>query len=205
PINNMVGQEATPAERAELHHQLGLDDPVPLQFARFVGNAIEGNFGKSYRLARPVRDLIIERMPATLELVFCAAVLALLMGIPLGVLTALRRDTWGTRAVLTFSLAGVAMPTFVIGILLIYVFSVELHWLPSFGRGDTVKLGWWSTGLLTTSGLQAIILPAITLSLFQMTLVLRLVRSEMPEVLRTHYINFDRARGLTDHPDPFRP
>jgi peptide/nickel transport system permease protein len=204
PINNMVGQEASPQERAELRRDLGLDDPVPLQFARFVGNAIEGNFGRSYRLARPVRDLIIERMPATLELVFCAALLALLVGIPLGVLTALRRDTWGTRAVLTFSLAGVAMPTFVIGILLIYVFSVEFHLLPSFGRGDTVKLGWWSTGLLTVSGLKAMILPAITLSLFQMTLVLRLVRSEMLEVLRTDYIKFARARGLTDRAVHFR-
>jgi peptide/nickel transport system permease protein len=204
PINNMVGQEASPQERAELRRDLGLDDPVPLQFARFVGNAIEGNFGRSYRLARPVRDLIMERMPATLELVFCAALLALLVGIPLGVLTALRRDTWGTRAVLTFSLAGVAMPTFVIGILLIYVFSVEFHLLPSFGRGDTVKLGWWSTGLLTVSGLKAIILPAITLSLFQMTLVLRLVRSEMLEVLRTDYIKFARARGLTDRAVHFR-
>jgi peptide/nickel transport system permease protein len=204
PINNMVGQEASPQERAELRRDLGLDDPVPLQFARFVGNAIEGNFGRSYRLARPVRDLIIERMPATLELVFCAALLALLVGIPLGVLTALRRDTWGTRAVLTFSLAGVAMPTFVIGILLIYVFSVEFHLLPSFGRGDTVRLGWWTTGLLTVSGLKAIILPAITLSLFQMTLVLRLVRSEMLEVLRTDYIKFARARGLTDRAVHFR-
>lgn len=198
PVSNMVGQEATPQERAELRHDLGLDDPVPIQFIRFVGNAIEGNFGRSYRLARPVRDLIIERMPATLELVFCAAVLALLLGIPLGVLTALRRDSWGTRAVLVFSLAGVAMPTFVIGILLIYVFSVEWHLLPSFGRGDTVRLGWWSTGLATISGLKALILPSITLSLFQMTLVLRLVRSEMLEVLRTDYIKFARARGLTD-------
>ncbi len=198
PVSNMVGQEASPQERAELRHDLGLDDPVPIQFARFVGNAIEGNFGRSYRLARPVRDLIIERMPATIELVLCAALLALLLGIPLGVATALRRDSWGTRAILVFSLAGVAMPTFVIGILLIYVFSVEWHLLPSFGRGDTVKLGWWSTGLATVSGLKALILPSVTLSLFQMTLVLRLVRSEMLEVLRTDYIKFARARGLTD-------
>jgi peptide/nickel transport system permease protein len=204
PVSNMVGQEATPQERAELRAELGLDDPVPVQFAHFVGNALQGNFGKSYRMARPVRDLIIERMPATLELVFCAALLALALGVPLGVLTALARESLFSRAVLTFSLAGVAMPTFVIGILLIYVFSVELHFLPSFGRGDTVKLGWWSSGLLTASGLQAIILPAVTLSLFQMTLVLRLVRSEMLEVLRTDYIKFARARGLTDRAVHFR-
>ena len=198
PVTNILGQDATPQQRLQLRSDLGLDQPFPVQFARFVGNAIEGNFGRSYRLARPVRDLIIERMPATLELVLCAALLALLLGIPLGVATALRRDSWGTRAVLVFSLAGVAMPTFVIGILLIYVFSVEWHLLPSFGRGDTVKLGWWSTGLATVSGLKALILPSITLSLFQMTLVLRLVRSEMLEVLRTDYIKFARARGLTD-------
>jgi peptide/nickel transport system permease protein len=216
PVNNMVGQEATPQERAELRHDLGLDDPVPLQFLRFLGNAASGNFGKSYRMARPVEQLIIERMPATLELVFCGALLALLFGIPLGVLTALRRDTWDTRAVMTFSLAGVAMPTFVSGILLIYIFSVEckgwMGWLglpgglclPSFGRGETVNIGWWSSGLLTAAGLKAIILPAVTLALFQMTLVLRLVRSEMLEVLRTDYIKFARARGLTNRAVHFR-
>ncbi len=210
PVNNMVGQEATPQERAEIRRDLGLDDPVPVQFVRFVGNALEGNFGRSYRLARPVGRLIVERMPATLELVVVAALLALAMGIPLGVLTALRRHRWDSGAVLTFSLAGVAMPTFVIGILLIYVFSVECKgWapaiglpedfcFPSFGRGETVDVGGWSSGLLTGSGLKAIVLPAITLSLFQLTLVLRLVRSQMLEVLRTDYIKFARARGLTN-------
>ena len=216
PVNNMVGQEATPAEREEMRRDLGLEDSVVVQFVRFLGNAVQGNFGKSYRLARPVSDLIVERMPATLELVAVAAFLALAMGVPLGVLTALRRGSLGSGAVMTFSLAGVAMPTFVIGILLIYVFSVECKdwapaiglpgsWcFPSFGRGETVKFGWWSSGLATAAGLKAIVLPAFTLSLFQMTLVLRLVRSQMMEVLRTDYIKFARARGLTNRAVNFR-
>lgn len=216
PVNNMVGQEASPADRAEMRAELGLEDSVAIQFARFLGNALHGNFGKSYRLARPVSDLIVERMPATLELVLVAAVLALAMGIPLGVLTALRRNTIDSGAVMTFSLAGVAMPTFVIGILLIYVFSVECKawapaigmppdWcFPSFGRGETESFGWWKSGLVTASGLKAIVLPALTLSLFQMTLVLRLVRSQMLEVLRADYIKFARARGLTDRAVHFR-
>ena len=216
PVSNMVGQEASSDDRAEMRRDLGLEDSVAVQFVRFLGNALTGNFGKSYRLARPVSDLIVERMPATLELVAVAALLALCMGIPLGVVTALRRHSFDSGAIMTFSLAGVAMPTFVIGILLIYVFSVECiawapaiglpsHWcFPSFGRGETVKLGWWNTGLLTASGLKAIVLPAFTLSLFQMTLVLRLVRSQMLEVLRTDYIKFARARGLTDRAVHFR-
>lgn len=216
PVNNMVGQEASPADRAEMRADLGLEDSVVIQFGRFLGNALHGNFGKSYRLARPVSDLIVERMPATLELVFVAALLALAIGIPLGVLTALRRNTVDSGAVMTFSLAGVAMPTFVIGILLIYVFSVECKawapgiglspdWcFPSFGRGETESFGWWKSGLVTASGLKAIVLPSLTLSLFQMTLVLRLVRSQMLEVLRTDYIKFARARGLTDRAVHFR-
>ncbi|MGQ0582005.1 MAG: ABC transporter permease [Reyranella sp.] len=216
PVSNMVGQEASSDDRAEMRRDLGLEDSVAVQFVRFLGNAVTGNFGKSYRLARPVSDLIVERMPATLELVAVAALLALCMGIPLGVVTALRRHSVDSGAIMTFSLAGVAMPTFVIGILLIYVFSVEcISWapaiglpagwcFPSFGRGETVKLGWWNTGLLTASGLKAIVLPAFTLSLFQMTLVLRLVRSQMLEVLRTDYIKFARARGLTDRAVHFR-
>ncbi len=198
PVTFMVGQDATVAEKQKLRSELGLDRSFPVQFARFVDNAVHGDFGLSLRQARPVSALLKERLPATLELSIAAALLALVVGIPLGVYTALRRDTWVSHLLLAGSLVGVSLPTFLIGILLILVFAVLLGWLPSFGRGETVAFGWWTTGLLTTSGLKALILPAITLSLFQMTLIMRLVRAEMLEVLRTDYIKFARARGLTD-------
>jgi peptide/nickel transport system permease protein len=182
----------------ELRAALGLDQPFYVQFSRFVGNALHGEFGRSLRQARQVSTLLKERLPATLELSFAAALLALFVGIPLGVYTALKRDSWSANLLLAASLIGVSLPTFLIGILLILVFAVYLGWLPSFGRGDTVAIGWWTTGLLTVSGLKALILPSITLSLFQMTLIMRLVRAEMLEVLRTDYIKFARARGLTD-------
>jgi peptide/nickel transport system permease protein len=198
PVAFMVGQDATVEDRARLRRDLGLDQPSYVQFSRFVGNAVQGEFGLSLRQGRAVSTLIKERLPATLELSMAAALLALVVGIPLGVYTALKRDTWLSHLLLAGSLVGVSLPTFLIGILLILVFAVLLGWLPSFGRGDTVALGWWTTGLLTKSGLKALILPSITLSLFQMTLIMRLVRSEMLEVLRTDYIKFARARGLTD-------
>jgi len=198
PINNLVGQNTSMEEREELRAALGLNDPVPVQFARFVGNAVQGDFGLSYRHARPVTELIGERLPATIELSFAAAVFALALGIPMGVYCALHRESWLSKLFLTFSLIGVSLPTFLIGILLILVFSVWLGWLPSFGRGEVVDLGWWNTGFLTLDGLKALILPAITLGLFQMTLITRLVRAEMLEVLRTDFIKFARARGLGD-------
>jgi peptide/nickel transport system permease protein len=198
PIAFMVCQDATTEEKVELRAALGLDQPFYVQFSRFVGNALHGEFGRSLRQARQVSTLLKERLPATLELSFVAALLALFVGIPLGVYTALKRDSWSANLLLAASLIGVSLPTFLIGILLILVFAVYLGWLPSFGRGDTVALGWWTTGLLTVSGLKALILPSITLSLFQMTLIMRLVRAEMLEVLRTDYIKFARARGLTD-------
>jgi len=199
PISNMVGQETTIQDREALRERLGLNDPTAVQFLRFLRNAAQGDFGISYRLQRPVKDVIPERLPATLELVFASAVLALALGVPLGIYTGLNRDTWLSRAILTGSLAGVSLPTFVIGILLIYLFAVTLGLLPSFGRGETVQvIGWWTTGLLTVSGWKSIILPSITLCLFQLTLILRIVRAEMLEVLMTDYIKFARARGLTD-------
>ncbi len=198
PVAFMVGQDATVAEKAKLRSELGLDRSFPVQFARFVDNAVHGDFGLSLRQGRPVSTLLKERLPATLELSVAAALLALVVGIPLGVYTALKRDTWLSHLLLAGSLVGVSLPTFLIGILLILVFAVILGWLPSFGRGETVAFGWWTTGLATKSGLKALILPAITLSLFQMTLIMRLVRSEMLEVLRTDYIKFARARGLTN-------
>ncbi|MDX9700098.1 MAG: ABC transporter permease [Rhodocyclaceae bacterium] len=198
PINNMVGQEATLLEREQLRESLGLNDPVPMQFARFVGNALRGEFGISYRMARPVTDVILERLPATLELALISGTAALVLGIALGVYTALRRDGWLSHTIMGLSLIGVSLPTFLIGILLIYVFSVELKVLPAFGRGEVVQIGGWSTGLLTGSGLKSLILPAITLGLYQLTLIMRLVRAEMLEVLRTDYIKFARARGLSN-------
>jgi len=220
PINNMVGQDASHEDRAQMRKDLGLDDPVPVQFGRFIAEGLKGNFGISYQMKRPVSTLIVERLPATLELVFVAAVIAMLFGIVGGVYTGLRRNALGSRAIMTISLVGVSLPNFVIGILLIYGFAVlpksciqglylfgqllftctELAAvsLPSFGRGDTVELGSWTTGFFTADGWRHLVLPGITLSLFNLTLILRLVRSEMLEVLRTDYIKFARARGLTN-------
>jgi peptide/nickel transport system permease protein len=198
PVDNMVGQEATYEERLSIRENLGLNDPFVVQFGRFMVNAVQGEFGISYRIQRPVAELISERMPATLELVIVSAILSVLIGIPLGVYTGINRDSALSKVILTTSLAGVSLPTFVIGILLIYLFSVTLGWLPSFGRGEVTQVGWWSTGLLSVSGWKAIILPSATLCLFQMTIILRLVRSEMLEVMRTDYIKFARARGLPD-------
>lgn len=198
PINNMVGQEATMIEREQLREQLGLNDPIFIQYFRFVGNAARGEFGISYRMARPVADIIAERLPATLELAIISGTAALLFGIALGVYTALRRDGWLSHFIMSSSLIGVSLPTFLIGILLIYLFSVYLQILPAFGRGEVVQLGWWSTGLLTSSGLKSLIMPSITLGLYQLTLIMRLVRAEMLEVLRTDYIKFARARGLSN-------
>ena len=198
PIDNMLPQERTAADIAELRDRLGLDDPVPVQYFRFIGNVLQGEFGISYRLSRPVAELIAERLPATLELAVLSAVFALVGGVGLGVYTALRPRGILSNAIMSASLIGVSLPTFLIGILLIWVFAVELQWLPSFGRGATVDLGWWRTGFLTASGLQSLILPAITLGLFQLTLIMRLVRAEMLEVMRSDYITFARARGLSE-------
>lgn len=204
PVENMLGQERTQADIERLRQQLGLDQPFPVQYLRFLEQAVQGNFGLSYRQGRPVSEILVERLPATLELAFVSGVLALVGGIGLGVFTAIRRRGWAANAIMTLSLIGVSLPTFLIGILLIYLFSVELGWLPSFGRGDVVDLGWWSTGFLTASGLKALILPAITLGLYQMTLIMRLVRTEMLEVLRADYIRFARARGLRERAINFR-
>ena len=204
PIDNMLGQERTQADIARLREQLGLDQPFVVQYWNFLQNAVQGNFGISYRQGRPVSEILLERAPATLELAAVSAFFAMALGIGLGVYTAIRRDGFVSNAIMSASLIGVSLPTFLIGILLIYVFSVELDWLPSFGRGAVVDLGWWTTGFLTESGLKAMILPAITLGLYQMTLIMRLVRSEMLEVLRQDYIRFARARGLRERAVNFR-
>ena len=197
PVSLMLPPEATQADRDQMRQTLGLDKPFYQQFVTFLANAVQGNFGISLRLGRPVSTLLVERLPATLELAITAALIGLAVGISVGVYTALRRDSWISRALLTTSLVGVSLPNFLIGIFLILIFAVWLGVLPSFGRGETVKIGLWSTGLLTTSGLKALILPAVTLGFFPMTLIMRLVRAEMLEVLRTDYIKFARARGLS--------
>jgi peptide/nickel transport system permease protein len=204
PITIMLGQDYTEAQRQTLVTQLGLDQPFFVQYAKFVWHVLHGNFGISYRLARPVGELLAERFPATAELALTAFVISLLIGVPMGVYTGIRRNSAVSRIFMIFSLLGVSLPTFLIGILLILFFSVNLGWLPSFGRGDVVHFSHWSTGFLTSSGRQALILPAITLGLFQMTLILRLVRSEMLEVMRSDYIKFARARGLTQRSIHFR-
>jgi peptide/nickel transport system permease protein len=196
PVNQIVSIDTPFEQRAQIRRSLGLDDPVVVQFGRYLVRAAQGDFGISYQFRQPVSSLLAERMPATLELAFCATVFALVFGILLGVYSALHRGTALAKLFQAVSLIGVSLPTFLIGILLIFLFSVTLRWLPSFGRGDTVRIGWWSTGFLTASGLRALVLPSITLGLFQMTLIMRLVRAEMLEVLRTDYIRFARARGL---------
>ncbi|MEP0207524.1 MAG: ABC transporter permease [Paracoccaceae bacterium] len=204
PIDNMLGQERSQADVDRLRAELGLDQPFPVQYLKFLRNALHGEFGISYEQGREVSVILVERAPATLELAAVSGVLAILMGVGLGVFTAIWRGGWVTNTIMTVSLIGVSLPTFLIGILLIYVFSVELDMLPSFGRGDVIDIGSWSTGFLTASGLKALILPSITLGLYQMTLIMRLVRSEMLEVLRQDYIRFARARGLRDRVVNFR-
>jgi peptide/nickel transport system permease protein len=198
PVVFLLGQDATPEQVRELRASLGLDQPFIVQFWHFLLNAAQGEFGISLRQGAKVSTLIAERFPATLELALVAAFLALLVGVPMGIYAALRRGNFLSQVFMTISLLGVSLPTFLIGILLILVFSVHLGWLPSFGRGEVVRVGGWTSGLLHPDGWQHLVLPAITLAIFQLTLIMRLVRAEMLEVLRTDYIKFARARGLTD-------
>ncbi len=204
PTNQLVSQDTTVEERLRIRKDLGLDDPFYVQFGRFVGNAARLEFGRSYQVRQPVAKLIAERFPATMELAFVSALFAILVGVPMGVYTGLYPTSLLARLFQTVSLVGVSLPTFLIGILLIYIFSVTLGWLPSFGRQGVVTVGGWPTSFLTIDGWRSLILPSITLGLFQMTLIMRLVRSEMLEVLRTEYIRFARARGLKDRSIHFR-
>ncbi|RVP95813.1 ABC transporter permease [Sinorhizobium meliloti] len=196
PVEMMANEQMTQTDRDNLRERLGLNDGLMTQYTPFVVNAAQGNFGISYRNGQDVLSLIAERFPATLELVLVATLISLLLGLPLGVLTAIKRGKWYTEGLQFISIVGVSLPSFVVGILLILVFSVTFGWLPAFGRGDVVQLGFWSTGLLTPSGRAAILLPSVALSLYQVTLVMRLVRAEMLEVLRSDYVKFARARGI---------
>ena len=198
PVVFLLGQDAKPDQIAQLRSDLGLDRPFFVQFWHFLVNAAQGEFGLSLRQGAKVSRLIVERFPATLELALVAASLALLLGVPMGVYAALKRNSFLSHVFMTVSLIGVSLPTFLIGILLILLFAVVLGWFPSFGRGETVKFGSWTSGLFTADGWHHIVLPAVTLAVFQLALIMRLVRSEMLEVLRTDYIKFARARGLSN-------
>ena len=198
PVNNLLGETATLAQKEALRASLGLDQSLIVRFFKYLGLAVRGEFGISYRNLEPVGQLLWSRVPATLELSLCAAVLALGIGIPMGVYCGIKRHSWLAQAMQVVSLIGISVPSFLTGIILILIFSVTLNWLPAFGRGDVVRFGSWSTGLLTTSGWKSLVMPSITLALFQLTLFMRLVRSEMMEVLRTDYIKFARARGIAD-------
>lgn len=196
PVEMMATEQTTEADRALMREQLGLNDSVIVQYIRFVTRAAQGEFGISYRNGQDVITLITERFPATMELVIVATFLSLVIGLPLGVLTAIKRGKWYSEILQFSSIIGVSLPSFVVGILLILTFSVTLGWMPAFGRGDVVDFGWWSTGFLTKTGWMALILPAISLSLYQITLIMRLVRAEMLEVMRSDYVKFARARGI---------
>jgi peptide/nickel transport system permease protein len=198
PVNNLLGERATVEQREAMRAALGLDQPLLLRFFNYIGLAARGEFGISYRNIEPVSQVLMSRVPATLELSLCAAVLALGVGVPMGVYAGIRRNAWGAQLLQVVSLIGISIPSFLTGIILILIFSVELNWLPAYGRGEIVRLGGWTTGFLTSTGLKSLIMPSITLALFQLTLFMRLVRSEMLEVLRTDYIKFARARGIVD-------
>jgi peptide/nickel transport system permease protein len=196
PVNNLMGETATIEQKDELRKSLGLDQPMVIRFIKYAGLAVQGEFGISYRNLEPVSQVLVSRVPATLELSLCAALIALGVGIPMGVYAGIRRNSWLAQTMQVVSLVGISIPSFLTGIILILVLSVELNWLPAYGRGEVVRLGGWTTGLLTTSGWKSLVMPSITLALFQLTLFMRLVRSEMMEVLRTDYIKFARARGI---------
>ena len=196
PMLAILGIDSTEAQRQALRAELGLDRPLPLQFLGYLGNVLQGDFGISYRLGRSVEAVLTERLPATVELAVSGMLIAVAAGVPAGVYAALHRGRLASRLLLSASLFGISLPSFFMGLLLIWIFSVKLGWLPSFGRGEVVDLGWWSTGLLTVSGLKALVMPALTLAAFQIAMIMRLVRAEMLEVIRTDFIRFARARGL---------
>lgn len=199
PVAQMVGQETSVADQERIRDSLGLNDPITTQFVRFVSDLATGNFGFSYRTRQPISEMILSRMPATLELGIVSLLISLLVGIPAGIYTALHRGGAIANTILVTTLIGISIPTFVIGIFLIFIFGVQLGWLPTFGRGDVVAIGWWKTNFLTIDGWRSLLLPALTLGVYQLTLTMRLVRSEMQDVMKTDFIKFARARGINRH------
>ncbi|TFL16168.1 ABC transporter permease [Jannaschia formosa] len=204
PVVAILGQDASESARRAVEQQLGLDRPITVRFLSYLADVLRGDFGLSYRLGQPVMDVIVDRLPATIELAFSGMGIALLIGVPCGVYSAIQRNSAGTRVLLGASLVGISVPTFFVGVVLIWVFSVTLGVLPSFGRGQTVDLGWWTTGFLTPSGLAALVLPATSIAVFQIAMIMRLVRAEMLEVIRSDYVQFARARGLPESRIYFR-
>lgn len=197
PIREITGMSVKEEEREALREKLGLNDPYIIQFGRFIKNALRGDLGNSFFYKKPALDVIISKAPATLELVFCTSIIVIFFSIPLGVYCAIKPKSWISHTIMGFSIIGVSVPVFLTAILLIYIFSVELKILPSYGRGETVLLwGWWDSGLLTVDGLKHLIMPSIALSSIMLPLFIRLVRSEMMEVLETEYIRYAWAKGL---------
>lgn len=198
PLREMVGQLVSEAERDSLREEMGLNDPFMVQYLRFLKNALQGDLGNSYFFKKPALEVILEKLPATLELVIGASLIILVFSIPIGVYCAIRPNSWLTRVLMGISIVGISVPVFLTAILLIYLFSIYLGVLPSFGRGETVMVGFWETGILTKDGLLHLILPSIALSSIMLPLFIRLIRSEMMECLEQEYIRFARAKGLSN-------
>ena len=196
PVRDIVGVSVSVAEREALRDQLGLNDPFLKQYARFLKNAVQGDLGMSFFFKKPAFDVILSKAPATLELVFCSSLLIIFLSIPLGVYSAIHPRSWSSRLIMSGSIIGVSIPVFLTAIMLIYIFSVELQWLPSYGRGETVTIGGWQSGLFTLDGIRHLIMPSIALSSIMLPLFIRLIRSEMMEILETEYIKFAWAKGL---------
>ncbi len=197
PVRDLVGERVTPAEREEIRDRLGLNDPFYIQYFRFVKNACKGDLGLSFFYKKPALEVIISKAPATLELVIVTSIILMIISIPAGIYCAIFPKRLLSRFAMAFSTIGVAIPVFLTAIALIYLFAVELNWLPSFGRGETVNIGgWWESGLLTWDGIKHLVLPSVSLSSIMLPLFIRLIRAEMMEVLETEYIKFAWAKGL---------
>lgn len=198
PIRDLVGESVSEAERQILREKLGLSDPLPKQYLRFVVNAAHGDLGTSYMFGKPALNVILQKFPATAELVFCAVIWVLLLSLPMGIYAAIRPKSVLTRIIMGVSIVGVSIPVFLIAIILIWIFAVYLGWLPSFGRGDTIVLpGGWTTGLATWDGIRHMVLPSISLASLTLPLFVRLIRSEMMEVLQSEFVKFAYAKGLS--------
>ena len=198
PLRELVGQSVSEAERQTLRDELGLNDPFLTQYGRFLGNALQGDLGTSYFFKRPAIDVIFDKFPATFELVLGATFIFLSISIPAGIYCAIHRNSWITRLIMSVSILGISVPIFLTAIFMVWLFAVELGWLPAFGRGDIVTLPWgWDTGFLTLDGLAHLILPCVTLSSIMLPLFIRLIRAEMMETMGTDYVRFARAKGLS--------